>query len=168
MSTILSLNLSSEAIMQEIYATSALRCVLNNGDNHRTGLLNRDRVGALRLLVKDAFAHVVMLMIRYVEGTNLNNETEADAVVEQPYDAGDVILQVDVRVPDVPVDGLAGTLRHYVEHAVAMYALHLCYMGDDASLSRHHERLANESVEKIIKMLGAAILPNQGVTPHYF
>lgn len=167
MTTVLSLNLSSNAIMQEIYAVSALRCVLNGVGNHRSPLLTRDRSAALRIVVKDAFAHVIMKMMPYVEASNLNGETAKDADVD-PADSGEeMLLQADVRLCGSFQDELSGTLRHYVEHAVAMYALHLCYMGHDAGLSVHHERLAEKAIASIAEMARAGKRPDKGVVPHW-
>lgn len=163
----ISLNLSTTAIMQEIYAASALRCCLNNSTAGNCPLLTHDRSDALRIVVKDAFAHVITQIMPHVESSNLNGET-ATAPDGSPSDNDEeTVLQADVRTPDNFSAGQAGTLRHYMEHAIAMYAMHLCYMGHDETLSRHHERLATESVSAIGGMLRATPLPCQGITPHW-
>ena len=54
MSKTISFNLSTAAILQEIYAAAALRSLDNNIEIPQ--LLTRDHQGALRLLIKDAFA----------------------------------------------------------------------------------------------------------------
>lgn len=163
----ISLNLSTTAIMQEIYAASALRCILNNSRDRNSPLLTRDRSDALRIVVKDAFAHVITRLITHVESCNLNGETATASANVQPEDDSEIVLQVNVRTPENFSDGQAGTLRHYMEHAIAMYAMHLCYMGHNETLSRHHERLASESVSAIGGMLRSIPLPNQGITPHW-
>ncbi len=163
----ISLNLSTTAIMQEIYAASALRCVLNNSSNRNSPLLTRDRSDALRIVVKDAFAHVITRIIAHVESSNLNGETATDATDNQPKDDTEIVLQVNIRTPENFSDGQAGTLRHYMEHAIAMYAMHLCYMGHDETLSRHHERLASDSISFIIKMLRSIPIPSRGTRPHW-
>lgn len=163
----ISLNLSTTAIMQEIYAASALRCVLNSSSNRNSPLLTRDRSDALRIVVKDAFAHVITRIIAHVESSNLNGETATNPADNQPKDDTEIVLQVNIRTPENFSDGQAGTLRHYMEHAIAMYAMHLCYMGHDETLSRHHERLASDSISFITKMLRSIPIPSRGTRPHW-
>ena len=96
MPKIISFNLSTAAIMQEIYAISALRSMKNNVNT--PPILTRDQQGALRKLIKDAFAFIVMKFISHVEGCNLNNENENGVVDDS--DSEDMILSVDVRLCD--------------------------------------------------------------------
>lgn len=162
------LSLSTQAVMQEIYAASALRCVLNGSDDRRSPLLTRDRGAALRMLVKDAFARVVMQLAQYVEASNLNGETATEAVQESAdADDADVLLQMTLRVPSGGDGRLAGVLRHSVEHAVAMYAMHLCYMGHNTGLSEHHERLAVSSVNEILGILKCRVFTGGRLRPHW-
>ena len=92
MSQTISLNLSTNAMMQEIYATSALRC-LNTGAKSRPAILTSDQRSALALLIKDAFAFVILKVIPYVEHCNLLETTE------QLKPEEDEILSVDFRMP---------------------------------------------------------------------
>lgn len=157
MSKTISFNLSTKAIMQEIYAISALRC-LNNGSK-RPAILTRDRAPALRLLIKDAFAFIIMKFISYVENCNLN-----DTVIN---DDEDMILSVDMRMSDEIADNVAHTMRITLEHAIAAYALHICYIGLEDDTSNQYNIVAQNEVDLMEQMLSASSFQLTNIIPRY-
>lgn len=150
MNSSISLNLSTTAIVQEIYAASALRCLQNIDNIHRPTLLTRDQEPALRLLIKDSFAHIILRLLPHIAACNLNNEDhngEPDNITD------DVILSADIHVPACFPSSATGTLRHAIEHAIAMDALHLCYMGHNDTLSKRHASLTDAAIKNIEQLL---------------
>ena len=149
MNSSISLNLSTSAIITEIYAASALRCLQNLDNGKRPPLLTRDQEPALRLLVKDSFAHIVLRLLPHVAECNLNNENNSDS-------NGDIILSVSLNIPACFPSSAIDTLRHATEHAIAMDAMHLCYMGHNDNLSRRHATLAEDAIRDIIQLLSGS------------
>ncbi len=147
MNSTISLSLSTKAITQEIYAASALRCLQNLKGDTRPPLLTHDREPALHLLVKDSFAHMVLRLLPHIADCDMSAQPALD---------GEIIMRADFIVPAGFPAKTAIAVRHAVEHAIAMDALHLCYMGHDDSLSRRHAALANETLEEIKRLLSAA------------
>lgn len=159
----ISLNLSTSAIANEIYAVSALRC-LTNGDESRPPILTRDQQPALLLLIKDAFAFMVMKIIDYVENCNLNNET---ATASQQQENKDMILSVDVRMSDNITASIAGAMRIALEHAIANYALHICYFNKDDDTSNYYHEIARNEVASLRQLLSTASFRAINITPQY-
>lgn len=149
MNSSISLNLSTTAIITEIYAASALRCLQNLDNGKRPPLLTRDQEPALRLLVKDAFAHIVLRLLPHIAECNLNDDNNENC-------NEDVILSVTINTPACFPLSATGTLRHAIEHAIAMDAMHLCYMGHNDNLSRRHASLAEDAIRNITQLLSVS------------
>ena len=163
MPKIISFNLSTAAIMQEIYAISALRSMKNNVNT--PPILTRDQQGALRKLIKDAFAFIVMKFISHVEGCNLNNENENGVVDDS--DSEDMILSVDVRLCDDITNSITGVMRIILEHSIAAYALHICYIGHDDYSSKHYGEIAQTEMAQFKQLLVTNQFNTMSITPHY-
>lgn len=159
----MNITLSTDAILQEIYAASALRYFQNSENGVCPPMLCRDQRRALRMQVKDSFAHVVLRLLPHVISCNLDNE--ADDVAETDDD-GDIMLELELHVPATFPESAAGTLRHALEHAIAMDAMELCYVGHNDRLSRRHATLAAESIELIEQLLSAS-MPMVAITPRW-
>lgn len=163
MSKTISLNLSTSAILQNIYASSALYC-LNNGDSDTLPpILSRDHQPALLRLVKDAFAFVTLRFIAHVEACNLNDET----AVGNPDDpTKDMILTIDLRAGDDTPNSVAAALRVSLEHAIAAYALHIAFINNDDTASSTHLSTANSHTGQIARLLSCPYSPTH-ITPRY-
>ncbi len=153
MNSSISLNLSTTAIIQEIYAASALRCLQNLDNGKRPPLLTRDQEPALRLLVKDSFAHILLRLLPHVATCNLNDENNNATTCNG---SEDIILSVEIHVPACFPTSAVGTLRHAIEHAIAMDAMHLCYMGHNDNLSQRHASLTNDAIKNIEQLLSVS------------
>lgn len=163
MSKTISLNLSTKAILQNIYASSALYC-LNNGDSDTLPpILTRDHQPALLRLIKDAFAFVTLRFIAHVEACNLNDET-ATGNATDPTD--DMILTIDLRAGDDTPNGVAAALRVSLEHAIAAYALHIAFINHDDTASSTHLSTANNHTRQITHLLASPYSPTH-ITPRY-
>lgn len=160
----LSLQLSTQAIMNEIYALSALHSLQNPTDGS-CSLLTRDRQAALRLVVKDAFAFIVLKIIPHLAGCNLNEETGTGSA-DTSSDA-DFILSLQLNMPDSFPGNATGSLRHALEHAIAMQSLHLCYLNYNDTLSHRHETLANETIAQVISIITSTHNDIPHILPHY-
>lgn len=159
MTQTISLNLSTEAIMNEILAISALRC-LSNSDESRPPILTRDRAPALKLLIKDAFAFVVMKIISYVEKCNLNDLSAS------PTD-DDEILSVDLCVNNDVSSTITNAMRVTLNNCIAAYALHICYIGHDNTTSEQHLRIANAEIAALQQLLSTTSFHTVRISPSY-
>lgn len=146
-----SLNLSTEAILRNIYSASALYSINKGGNTQLPPILTRDNEPSLRLLVKDAFAFVTLKFVAYVESCNINGETEMGSVDDSS--GGEMILQVDLRVGDDTPSPVATVLRVALERAIAAYSLHICFLGHDEDTSGSYLAIANEQSQKISQLL---------------
>ncbi len=160
----ISLNLSTSAIANEIYAVSALRC-LTTGDESRPPILTRDQLPALRLLIKDAFAFMIMKIINYVANCNLNNETATSS--HQNIENEDMILSVDVLASNDVTASIAGAMRVALEHAIANYTLHICYINKDDDTSNHYLNIAKNNVATLRQLLSTSQFGSINIAPHY-
>lgn len=138
------LSFSIEAVSREIYAASALRYFQNCSSGACPPMLTRDRREALRLLIKDAFANIMLRLLPHIASTNLSTLAETDD-----------ILTVEVNFPAGFASERAEVVRQAVEHAIAMDAMHLCYMGHDDELSMRHAELSAQSVARVKELLRA-------------
>ena len=162
----MSFNLSAHAIMQEIYAASALRCI-DSGKNAKSlpPILSRDNSAALLLLVKDAFAFVVMKFIAHVEACNLNDETPSYS--NDTNNSDEMILSVDIRMGSYIPASVAGAMRVALEHAIAAYALHISYIGHDDETSHAYLSIANDEVESFRQSISMRQFNTPTITPRY-
>lgn len=161
---VISFNISAHAVMQEIYAASALR-TLSNAPSYRVPpILTRHNAPALLRLVKDAFAFVVMKFIAYVEACNLNDESSTVSNVQNLSE--DMILTLDLRMCSGTTAAMAGAMRVAIEHAIAAYALHIAYIGHDDSTSTHYLSIANENIQELKQtIMQQTNIPH--ITPQY-
>lgn len=163
MSKTISFNLSTAAILQEIYAAAALRSLDNTIDTPQ--ILTRDHQGALRLLIKDAFAFIVMKFIVYVESCNINDENEKG--IADTSDSEEMMLTLDLRMCDDITGNITGAFRIMLEHAIAAYALHICYIGKDNKTSEEYRTIAQSEVDGMKQLLSATSLGSITIIPHY-
>ena len=161
MTQTISLNLSTLAIMNEILALSALRC-LTNGEESRPPILTRDRAPALKLLIRDAFAFVVMKFISYVEKCDLN-----DSSTSHSDSNDDDLLSVDLKVNNDVTSTITKTMSATLNHSIAAYALHICYMGHDNTTSEQYLRIANAEVATLQQLLSTTSFHSVKISPCY-
>lgn len=157
---IISLNISTTAIMQEIYAISALRC-LNQGGTQRPAILTRDQGPALALLIKDAFAFVVMKIIPYVERCPPFEPSTDD------NQSSTEILSIDLRLPQGVTSSVTSAMSVALQHAIANYALHICYINHNSKDSSHYLDIANSEVNTLLQLLTADVYTPVTITPQY-
>lgn len=161
---VISFNISAHAVMQEIYAASALRSLSFNSSSPVPPILTRHNAPALLRLVKDAFAFVVMKFITHVEACNLNDESPSQSNDQNLTE--DMILTVDIRVCSGTTAAVAGAMRVAIEHAVSAYALHIAYIGHDDKASDHYLSLANENIQELKQtIMRQTNIPH--ITPQY-
>lgn len=146
--------------MREIYALSALRC-LSNGDESRPPILTRDRAPALKLLIRDTFAFIVMKIIRYVENCNIND------VSQLTNDVDDEILSVDLKVCSDVTDTATKAMRQALNHCISAYALYICYIGHDDTTSKQYEHIANEEIMTLLQLLSITSFRGVNISPRY-
>ena len=161
MAQTISLNLSTTAIMNEILALSALRC-LTNGDESRPPILTRDRAPALKLLIRDAFAFVVMKIIPYVETCNLNDISSSPSNSNE-----DDLLSIDLKMNSDVTSTITKTMSVTLNNCIAAYALHICYIGHDNTTSEQYLRIANVEVATLQQLLSTTSFQTVNISPSY-
>lgn len=145
-----------QSIATEIYAASALRAILAGVDrNNLQPVLTCGHRKALNRVIADAYTHTTLSMLHHVVELD---DSHLDSVDD------DTILTLVVRAAHGFASGVA--LCRAVEHAIAMQALHLCYVGSDAALADRYSSLHTEAVAAALALLrSGGTLPR--ITPHW-
>lgn len=122
------IHLNFRSILDEIFAMTALRRTVAEGIEDAPGVLTRDNLPGLRVLVRSAFSRVATYLTPYLLDacTDLENTP-----AERPYSLDSpVTLDLDFGMY---TQGLAaGTmmvLKRYLEHLLALWVLYSVYGG---------------------------------------
>lgn len=125
-------SLSCNVIADTVHALAALEVLggAAGGLSKLPPLLDPDRRGQLRLLIRNSFAETVMSLLPFVEDAEIDSEKAASAIAHQEPapDGADPLMQISLRLPaSLPVsDGSAsfhGLLRRRLETAVVKRVL---------------------------------------------
>ncbi|WP_297066841.1 hypothetical protein [uncultured Duncaniella sp.] len=121
------ISLSTTVITDTVHALAALESLSAADDTARTllrPLLDRERTGILRLMVKNAFAEIILHLLPYVDGAELDNELPAVNPGHQAAgDEADTLLGIDLRLPAGVSATLGPLLRRNLELAVTYRVL---------------------------------------------
>lgn len=158
--------LSTDVIADTIHALAALQILSepDDSDTPPSPLLDPERRGQLLLMIRNAFADLVLQLIPYVEDADLDAETpSAPPPHQEPQgDDDDPLMKIALRTPPQSVmsrygDNFHGILRRRLETAVALRVL------ADASLSPERtaatEERLRETVGRISDMLIGSCQP---------
>lgn len=155
-------SLSTNVIVDTIHAIAALETLRGRCGNDASALrplLDRERSGPLRLLVKNAFAETVMRLLPYVTDTCLDNEKPDAAPGHQEVDAGgDILLQIELRIPEGFHASGASSLRRNLEFAVSSHVIETvltgsCDANSDSRTADIYAQRYHETVSYIITLL---------------
>lgn len=126
-SSTITLQLSYDEIAKEIHAASALRSYFSRIDEQLPPMLLSNHDKALAPIIADACALIALRLADNLADVTLDNEEYAEFVV-------------------MPRNISAATaLRRALEHAVAAYALHLCFAGVDNTLAADGYRVESDA-----------------------
>lgn len=145
------ISLSTDEILREVYALSAMRAYLDS-PRRVIPLLTPDNRKALRLLAGDAFAWVVASTVADVVTCDLPAETVVN-------DVADDIMTVVYRLGDSADGSLPSVLRRAIEVAIAMKILATVFVDDDPALANQYSNRADMSLENIRQILRSSATP---------
>ena len=96
-------SLSTAVITDTIHALAAFESLSAADESTRLllrPLLDRERTGLLRLMVKNAFAGIILHLLPYVDDAELDNELPAvDLGHQSSAEEADTLLGIDLRLP---------------------------------------------------------------------
>lgn len=121
-------SLSTNVITDTAHAIAAMQS-LSGGEEGRVlfgPILEPGRQGLLRLLVKNAFAEVIVALLPFITDCNLDDEDEASGVAHQEADDdSDALLQFELSAPGKLSSGAHSGIRRALEQSIAYKALQL-------------------------------------------
>lgn len=159
-------HLSARAIAREMIALSALNCILQK-DSSRPALLTPGHDRALSIVIKNAFSFICLGLMPVATDCNLNDKTASTLQDDSDDENLDIILSINLSTPQGMTSTAIGTLRHLIEHAIMLHAMHLCYMGSDSRLA--DEYLAQS--DAILTRIRDTVTPGSAdarLTPSFF
>lgn len=113
--------LSLNNILDTLYAMAALHTL--STDNPEP-ILNPDRSGPVRLLVRNAFAEVCLRLVHHITDCALDGETAVTDNSGTPaLDDSDIMMSLTLALPRDFNPSMHGILRRNLEQAVALTTL---------------------------------------------
>lgn len=127
------LNLNFTSVAEEIFALTALRKVINPGLNVPE-LISRDRLPALRILVRGAFSRLVTELIPYLSDSEID---PGEPLAERPYNPKEPLtMNLDFGMAETFMSaGTLLTLKRYLEHLLALYVIAEVYPPDGSPVT---------------------------------
>ena len=113
--------LSLNNILDTLYAMAALHTLTTDSPEP---ILDPDRSGPVRLIVRNAFADVCLRLVHHIVDCNLDGETSStDNSETPPTDDSDIMMSLTLALPRDFNPSMHGVLRRNLEQAVALTAL---------------------------------------------
>lgn len=141
-------SLSTNVILDSLHARAAFAAfVTNEGEEIDTTVLDPCNRGLLRLMIKNAFADIVVRLLPLATECNLDGEDAlTDPGHQERDDGSDVILSVEIDHNGLTSAVGAATRRH-LENAVAMLTLsYLAASQGNQALAGAFESLSNAAL----------------------
>lgn len=119
-------SLSLNVIVDTIHALAAME-MLRVGEEAKallSPLLDTERRGPLRLMIKNAFTEIVLALMAFVDDASLDSETASGSPGHQEADDdSDMLLQLSLRTPTKVNSTFHGLFRRKIELAVVYRVL---------------------------------------------
>ena len=130
------ISLSIREIMKRIYATSALRCYVNQNRAEVPKLLTGDRENGLRIAISTALANITVDMMPKITSCRLSDDGEM----------AEIEFSREPAIPMLPVaDGL--------ESAVSAYVMGTLHQDCDPGFAKIQMEIAEGKVKKVSEMI---------------
>lgn len=138
-------SLSTQVIADTVHALVALELLSASADEKTSlsPLIDPARRGILTLMIKNAFAETVLVLLPYVDDAELDGERPDLSPAAHPADdSADHLMQITLKVPQAAgggrQTGIHGLIRRHLEMAVVLRVIHtsLVAAGDSAGLVR--------------------------------
>ena len=143
-------HLNITSVTDEIFALTALRKVVNPG-RETPELLSRDRLPALRVLVRGAFARLACRLAPCLVSAETDPENPG---AERPYDSSSPLLMaLDFGEPEKSLSaGSRLALKRYLEHLLALLVITDIYPPQD---NPGAEEEISSLLETVVSLLSA-------------
>ena len=147
--------LSLNAILDTMYALAALHQL---STDRPEPLLDPDRSGAVRLLIKNAFATVCLSLIPHVIDCRWPGDNDDDPT--PAIDNSDLLLSITLATSPRLPDSMHSIVRRNIEQAIAHHALSQAIMatGDTTAAQTTHG-IAVGHLDAVSSALDLDILP---------
>lgn len=124
-------SLSNSVILDTVHALAAME-MLGAGEETETilaPLLDPERRAPLALMIKNAFAELVVELLPYVDSAALDSETAVSDPGHHEADrTADSLMQIALRTPQTLPSGAHGLVRRQLELAVVYRTMELAVL----------------------------------------
>ncbi|MDE6282872.1 MAG: hypothetical protein K2L97_02655 [Muribaculaceae bacterium] len=147
------ITLNIKSVTDEIFALTALRAaILPEQAVDTPGVLSRDNLPALRILVRSAFTTIVTRLGRHVTDFLIE---DANPAAPQPYDEhSPVTLGIDFGPDTANLDSAARMLiKRYLEHLLALTVLREVYLPIDTAIAATHTSQSTAILNTLLTLL---------------
>ncbi|MDE6191747.1 MAG: hypothetical protein K2G47_09045 [Muribaculum sp.] len=138
------INISTEAVAKEIYATAALRNILTPDSAPSPTLLTPDNRRALIPVIRSSFLRVALAAVGNIESIH-------------PGEDDDTIMPITIKLRAGTTDDTIKAARHAIETAVASATLSTCYAGIDPGAASEFEIHLSRDIATIRDLLPSTI-----------
>lgn len=139
------ISLSSDAIIREVLAIAALNGLQYDTDDQKIPLLTTDQKPALLLQAKGSLSTLLLHLLPHVASCNINDNL--------PDDGSDHLFQLELYLDCEATSSQIATLRHSLEHTIALDILYVCYMAHNSPLSDRYATLAQASLNDTLRLI---------------
>lgn len=155
----ITISLSINAMLERIYATSALDYIMNkrNSENRDSiTILTHDQREALRLQLKDSFAHILLQLLPHIASSNVNDLSNDD--IE--------LFIVELQVPTSVAESNTIALRQTIENCITLDTLAMCQSCKNQELASQYRQKYQQAI-KLVKSLLTPFSNDLHITQHW-
>lgn len=155
----ITISLSINAMLERIYATSALDYFMNKSTGESQDpftVLSHDQRDALRLQLKDSFAHILLQLLPHIASSN---------VKDLPNDDIELLI-LELQVPASVAESNTIALRQTIENCITLDTLAMCQSCKNQELASHYQQKYQQAI-KLVKTLLTPLANDLHITPHW-
>lgn len=139
------INLSTNAITREVLAVAALNNIMDNNLGDKIAILTPDQKPALVRQAQASLGNILLHLLPHIASCNINDEL--------PADGSEHLFRIEVYLDSDATSSDIATLRHSIEHTIALDTLCVCYMGHDEAMSNRYQALAMAALNDIRRLV---------------
>lgn len=154
------ITLSITSVTDEIFALTALRTVVCPDQAAPPGILTRDQLPALRIMVRQAFATMVTRLLPYITDSSVDPDNPP---AQRPYNTNQPVeMAIDFGTNTTHLTaGSMLVLRRYLEHILALDILERVYLPVDSAVASQQSDEASRLLATVEEMLTPPATPFQ-------
>lgn len=146
------ITISTNAITSEVLAVAALNNIMDNNIGDKISILTPDQKPALVRQTQASLGNILLHLLPHVASCNINDQL--------PTDGSEHLFNIEVYLnPDATSNDII-TLRHSIEHTIALDTLCVCYMEHDKAMSDRYQALATAALNDICRLIDNTSGPN--------